>query len=343
MLKEQILNKSIVVRFFVRASEMADMDDIMELLEICDLTTIGEVESSKEMLKTDWTLPEVDLERNFRMVTTQNGRTVGYMELWDTNEPLVKAWAWGRTHPEFEGLGIGTYLMDWAEKQARQAIVKAPENARFSMESGTPSKCRQAHELLQNQGMQLKRHFWTMMIDLDEQIPDPQLPAHIQIRPMAGVEELPAVTHAVRAAFKDHWGFVEQSFESELKHWQHIIDSDPTFDTNLWFLAVEGDEIAGMSLCWPKYGPNEETAWVGTLGVLRPWRRQRLGLALLHHSFQEFSRRGKERVGLGVDASSLTGATGLYEKAGMHVARQFDQYEKELRPGIDLATRTVEE
>ena len=53
-------------------------------------------------------------------------------------------------------------------------------------------------------------------------------------------------------------------------------------------------------------------------------------------TFGEFYRRRQKRVGLGVDASSLTGATRLYEKAGMHIARQYDTYEMELRPGRDI-------
>lgn len=82
--------------------------------------------------------------------------------------------------------------------------------------------------------------------------------------------------------------------------------------------------------------------WVGTLGVRRPWRRKGVALALLHHSFAAFQGIGKQRAGLGVDASSLTGATRLYEKAGMHVARQFDRYEKVLRPGRDISTQSVD-
>lgn len=44
-----------------------------------------------------------------------------------------------------------------------------------------------------------------------------------------------------------------------------------------------------------------------------------------------------------VDAQSLTGATRLYEKAGMHVdvKHQRAQCEKELRPGQELATQSV--
>jgi hypothetical protein len=61
-------------------------------------------------------------------------------------------------------------------------------------------------------------------------------------------------------------------------------------------------------------------------------------MALLQFSFNEFYRRGKKRAGLGVDASSLTNATRLYEKAGMQVTKQYDTYQLELRSGNDLAT-----
>ena len=79
--------------------------------------------------------------------------------------------------------------------------------------------------------------------------------------------------------------------------------------------------------------------WIRALSVRRPWRRKGLALALLLHSFRDFKEREKARAGLGVDATNLTGATGLYEKAGMHVALQYDFYEKELRPGINLMKR----
>ena len=107
-------------------------------------------------------------------------------------------------------------------------------------------------------------------------------------------------------------------------------------------MALDGDQYAGISMCWRKTTEDLKMGWVGTLGVGRSWRRSGLGLALLLHSFNEFYARGQERVGLGVDASSLTGATRLYEKAGMRATRQWDRYEKVLRPGVDLRTQTVD-
>jgi ribosomal protein S18 acetylase RimI-like enzyme len=60
-------------------------------------------------------------------------------------------------------------------------------------------------------------------------------------------------------------------------------------------------------------------------------------LALLHHTFGEFQQRGYQRVTLGVDAENLSGATRLYKKAGMTVAREFAVYEKELQAGEELS------
>ncbi|MEA3396213.1 MAG: GNAT family N-acetyltransferase, partial [Chloroflexota bacterium] len=106
-------------------------------------------------------------------------------------------------------------------------------------------------------------------------------------------------------------------------------------------LAVDGEEIAGISLCKPKMAEDPEMGYVSSLAVLRRWRRQGIALALLQHTFGEFFRRGTRKVSLDVDAGSLTGALRLYEKAGMHVMRQSTNYEKELRPGEELSTQSL--
>jgi mycothiol synthase len=102
---------------------------------------------------------------------------------------------------------------------------------------------------------------------------------------------------------------------------------------------MDGAQIAAFALCADE---QESGGWVHELGVRRPWRRKGLGLALLHHAFGEFYRRTIQNVYLEVDAQSLTGATRLYERAGMHVERQSTVYEKELRPGKELSIQTIE-
>lgn len=102
-------------------------------------------------------------------------------------------------------------------------------------------------------------------------------------------------------------------------------------------MAYAGECVVGISLC-----KDGEKGWVDTLGVARAWRGRGLGLALLHHSFGAFYRRGRRRVGLGVDSQSLTGAPRLYERAGMHLAQESMTYEKELRAGVELSVRALE-
>jgi ribosomal protein S18 acetylase RimI-like enzyme len=67
------------------------------------------------------------------------------------------------------------------------------------------------------------------------------------------------------------------------------------------------------------------------LAVRRPWRKRGLGYALLKQSFALFQARGFKTAGLGVDASSLTNAVALYERAGMHVKQQRLVFRKMLR------------
>jgi mycothiol synthase len=70
--------------------------------------------------------------------------------------------------------------------------------------------------------------------------------------------------------------------------------------------------------------------WIGSVGVLRAWRRRGLGRLLLLHGLAELYRRGERRIGLGVDASNPTGATRPYESVGMRVAWQVDSFERSL-------------
>jgi mycothiol synthase len=181
-----------------------------------------------------------------------------------------------------------------------------------------------------------------MRIDFSQPPALPLIPDGITIRSIANEEEKRAAIYAAYDSFRDHWGWVKQPFEEYYQRWKHHLSNDKNYDPQLYFIALAGSEIAGISLCYSKIHEDPEMAWVGTLGVLRNWRKHGLGLALLQHSFAEFYRRGKPRAGLGVDASSLTGATRLYERAGMHVFRKFNLFSLELRPGVDLTTQSVD-
>lgn len=321
-----------------------DIPAITELFNITSRRVLGVDKYRIHDTASEWELPGFSPQTHTMAVWDGAHIPLGYIELWDLIQPRVVMNCWMRVHPEYEQTSIGTYLLDWAEHRARQMLSTVPEGLRVVLRSGVPSMYPAMQNDYHKAGFETVRRFWTMVIDLDQAPPEAQLPKGILVRSMQPGELRPAI-RALADAFHDHWGHVEAPFEDEFARWQHFTSQDPDFDPSLWFFAMDDGRIAGFSYCRERANSDPEMGWVGQLGVLRPWRKQGLGLALLHHSFGEFYRRGKKRAGLGVDASSLTGATRLYEKGGMRPdeKRTSVAYEKELRSGTDISTQTVEE
>lgn len=187
-------------------------------------------------------------------------------------------------------------------------------------------------KLLEQKGYRVVRSNWRMEIEMHQPPLGPLWPYGISMRTFVPGQDERATFEAMDEVFQDHWGHIPGNYEE----WCHWMLKREDFDPTLWFLACDGNEIAAGSLCM-----NESIGWVDDLAVRRPWRRAGLGMALLLHSFGEFYRRGIRKVGLHVDSQNLTGATRLYDRAGMHIARRHNWYEKELRPGVELSTQEL--
>jgi len=234
-------------------------------------------------------------------------------------------------HPNHKGRGIGTALARLTEARASQLLDtpldNTPAGARVVLVNNVVATSRSACELLEREGYTAVRYFSQMQIELAAPPEPPRWPLGITVQPFEPGRDERAVFETVEEAFADHWGEMPQNFDDWIKRTRR-----EDFDPSLWWLAGEGGESAGVALC--RY--RGDGGWVGTLAVRRPWRKRGLGMALLLHAFGEFYRRGRTSIGLGVDAASLTGATRLYERAGMRVVLQAARYEKELRPGVDL-------
>ncbi len=333
---ELAFNKLAKAGFTIRPANLDDVEGSVEMFNLCSKAMIGAHAYTVERYTKEWQVPNFDLQRDTRLVITHAGQIVGCIEVWDITEPHVHPWIWGLVHPEWEDKGIGTAMMDWALDRAREAIPRAPDGARVSAHAGTVNTYAPAKALLQNMGMKTVRYGWDMLINLSEEPPAPLWPEGISIRNIQIPDDAEALYRAEDETFQDHWGYVETPFEEGFKQWKHYVFEIRKPDPDLWLLAMDGDEIAGMVSCRAEADDDPDKGWVSVLGVRRPWRRRGLGLALLRHVIGEFYRRGKPRVGLGVDSNNLSGATRLYEKAGMHVQREYVTYESELRPGEEL-------
>ena len=321
--------------FTARNARLEDVEMAAEMGKQYSLATTGFSDIDSESLRNMWQSPNFDPAQDIYLVFNPQNKLVGYYEAWANNIPPVHPFIWGAVDVEFHGLGIGTHMLAWAEQRVRHVLDQVPADVRVAPIAGCPSNISSAKTLLENSGWIYIRSSYSMRIDLAAAPPAPEFPEQITLRTYQP-ELAEAIYRAVDETFKDHFGHVDQPFESGFARFQKTMIGDPLFDGNLWYLAMEGDEVAGICLCRKEAWDDPACGYVSTLGVRRAWRKNGLGLAFLRQAFGEFHRRGYHKVSLGVDALNITGALRLYEKAGMRVVRQFDQYEKEIRPGKEL-------
>jgi mycothiol synthase len=293
----------------VRPPTLDDAEAASAVIEADERRLRGEVQWGVGDLRDWWS--QLDMGRNAWLVES-DGRVVAVGSLLQRGDKLD---GWMTVDPDFTGLGISSALVGLAEGRAR-------ELGGLTIKLGTFAENVAAKSLLEELGYRDARHYYEMRIELDGLPPAAEWPPGLRAVPfeLADARSLHA---AINDAFADEWNFHQRSFEE----FKALRLEAPDFDPTLWFVVKDAGEIAAFILCWAKRfgGPH-----VGLVGVRKPWRRRGLGLALLRHAFREFHGRGERRVGLGVDAENATGATLLYERAGMHVHSEEIVYEKEL-------------
>ncbi|MDQ3225575.1 MAG: GNAT family N-acetyltransferase [Chloroflexota bacterium] len=309
--------------YVIRRPQPTDATAVHALIVASDIAEFGESSGyGIAELEHDWT--RGDLDRDTWIVFDPHGDLAGYGRLQHLRHVRIDVEIY--VQPAHFGRGIGTTLIHQAEKRAREFVPLAPPSARVVLQNWINALNTDACALLEREGYRPVRYFRRMEIELADEPRSPVWPKGISVRAAAVGDDLRALYETSEETMADHWGHVGSSFEE----WQKQ-SLGQNFDPGLWFLALDGDEPAGIALCAIADG----IGWVDTLGVRRPWRRRGLGAALLHHAFREFHRRGLTRVGLGVDAASPSGATRLYEQAGMRVTQHYATYSKELRPGVE--------
>ena len=291
-----------------------DFDAMLELMNAHQLAAFGEADATAEELRLWLTTPYVEVENDIR-VLERDGRLIGYADVDATREEPPLWWCDVKVDPQADANEVVPTLVSWLEERAERGRLRV----------WTSEDDRRITDAFTALGFAPARHSYRMTIDLDEEPRQPAWPEGISVRPVRE-DEHRLVFDTVVEVWRDTSDPIDDTFDE----WAHWTTRSETFDPSLWFLAFAGDELAGFSLC--RQSPTDPKAGhVGTLGVRRPWRKQGLGEALLLHSFAAFRGRGWSRGTLGVDASSPTGATRLYERAGMRVYRDTAFFERPVR------------
>jgi len=336
------MKKELSGKYTGRMASMDDLPRIHHLREKKSLHYHGVPGFSLERLRNEYEIPGFDITKSIHLVEDKNGKLAGLVEVWDESNPPVHPFIWFSVDPDLENQGLEDYLLAWAEERSHQVLDRVDPELRVSIRSYSNHNVESSGKAKLAAGMKYIRQDFRMRIEMADPPAVPVWPDGITMRLYNPDQDARTVYEVDEEAFQDHFGFVKEDPEEGFEKFMHHMAGDDSYDPSLWFLAVAGEEIIGICLC-RRYGPEDRTTgYVSSLGVKRAWRRQGIALALLRQSFDEYYKRGKTKVDLGVDAESLTGATDLYKKAGMFVLRRYDMYEKELRPGKEVSVTGLE-
>jgi mycothiol synthase len=295
------------------------LPEALSLLQASDAAIWGASDWTESELREDW--ERIDLDRDAWLVEL-DGQLAGVAHLLDRKGARFVGDAY--VHPALTGRGVGTLVVELLERRVRELEVEWP--------AGRPAVLQLAHlvgdehapELFRSRGFTRARSFFRMVADVAGEHPAPEWPDGLELRPLELEAHGRALHAAQEEAFAREWGHVARPYEE----WRERAFTAPRIDPALVPVVWAGDEVAAFSLNYAKR--NGDWGWIGMLGVREPWRRQGLGLALLRESFRRFHERGETTVALGVDAENPTGATRLYDRAGMRALWQADVWEKEL-------------
>lgn len=335
-------HKSLPQGFTMRPVHMDDLNAVTDMINDSAKLEKQHEQYTYDDMRSEWEQPNFNLAEQARVIIAPNGDIAAYLDV--HTELPTRMYLWHRVHATYTGTTVSLHLLQWAEDTMRAHIHEAPQGARVVYHAGSRPNDDACEQRFAAIGMEKVRNFYHMRIDMTEAPSVPPLPEGIMVRDYRHPDDLRATLRAELDAFKDHWGYVEPDFDKEVQEARHFIDSDPLFDPSLSLLAIDSTtgEIAGVVSSRIEANNDPTVGYVNTLSVQRTHRGRGLGTYLLKLSFKRLYEKGKHSVTLGVDADSLTGATRLYEKAGMFVSEVHARWEKELRPGSETMTTTVD-
>jgi mycothiol synthase len=300
----------------LRAPTLADADAIAATFNEVSLALYGSPEVSADDVQLWLEAPDFDLERDAVVAEAEDGTVIGYGDLSDPSR--VGRLIWIDAQTRIDATGSANAILDELEPRAEERLAPDGHLRAYVAEKNTALA-----SVVRARGYSVVRHSFRMEADLATEPAAPDWPEGIVVREFVPGEDDHRVYEVQEETFADQADSEPMSYDE----WRHWSFREP-FDPDLWFLAEDGGELAGILLARSERAGDETLGWVSVLGVRRPWRRRGLGRALLLHSFHALRALGKPRAGLGVDGSNPTGAVQLYEAAGMRIVRRSDHWER---------------
>ena len=229
--------------------------------------------------------------------------------------------------PAFGSRGLGSALLAWNEARLREIAADHDVPTKL-VQAFVADANEAATALIRGAGYEPGTYMAQMVRPSVDDVPDHPLPDGLEIRPVRD-EDIRTIWEADVEAFRDHWGFVEQSDED----YQRFIEF-PYHDPTLWKIAWDDEGVAGQVKSFIDTAQNEtygrQRGWTESISTSRRWRRRGVAKALIVESIRELAARGMTEVALGVHTENPNGAYQLYESLGYEVVQTWTMYRKPL-------------
>ncbi len=132
-----------------------DIPVIIYLLNQRKMCTPNACNFSYEEMRKEWQASKINPALDARLIFDQREKLAGYIEVWTADPLAAQPWLWGCVHPDYEGRGIGTALLRWAEERVRLAMEILPNNLRVAPHFSILKTLDKAPALCQALGWQL--------------------------------------------------------------------------------------------------------------------------------------------------------------------------------------------
>lgn len=239
--------------------------------------------------------------------------------------------ALGFVHPVWRRRGLGTAMLRYNENHLRN-IAREHTASEKTFRTWATDQEYGALALFARAGYAAVRHYINMSRPISAPLRDAPLPTELQVRPVQS-DKIRAIWEAKEEARRDHWDY-RPATELDYHRWT----TDRLFAPELWKVAWDGEQVAGMVLNRLDREQNVRyrRQWGYTHGVFvrRPWRRRGLARALLAQSIVMFKQMGMEETALGVDTQNPHGALTLYESMGYREIKRHTFFNKPMEAPV---------
>ena len=307
--------------YALRRPAATDLDAVHGVVAADEIAACGRAFTTRDDVAADWRLPRFESERDAWVVAAPGGDLVGYAWIWDP-QPNVLIDGSFNVHSDEYLSDLEEYLLGLIEERATELARQPPPDTRPSLAVWCEQREQRRVELFARHGFAQAREFCNMEVALDASLPEPRWPEGIVVRTFVRGRDDAGVHASIEDAFAEHF----RSARESLDDWRERVFGFPGLDLDLWFVAWEGEQIAGTVLAVEE----DDRGRIPELAVGVQWRHRGLGMALLLQAFRALRDRGWTTAGLGVDAANTTGATRLYERAGLHATHRFSVFTKDL-------------